>query len=73
MELVTQFFDWVVGLLPLSPFTQFIDALASVPFLKHLNYFIPIGTFIAIGEAWLVAIGVFYLYSVILRWIRAIS
>lgn len=73
MEIVKQFLSWVLGLLPTSPFTAFIDTIANIPFLSALNYFIPISTFIAIGQAWLVAIGLFYLYSIILRWIRAIE
>ena len=66
MELVTKFLSFVISKLPQSPFVSFIDALADIPFLSHLNYFIPISTFIGIGEAWLVAIGVFYLYSIIM-------
>lgn len=73
MEIVTTFKEWVLALLPTSPFVAFIDALENIPFLSYLNYFIPISTFIGIGEAWLVSIGVFYLYSIILRWIRAIE
>lgn len=73
MELIQQFGAWVMGLLPRSPFVAFIDALEQMPFLSTLNYFVPIGTFVAIGEAWLVSIGIFYLYSIILRWIRAIE
>lgn len=73
MEIVTKFLDWVLKLLPTSPFSAYIDALENIPFLAYLNYFLPISTFIAIGEAWLVAVGLFYLYSIILRWIRAIE
>lgn len=73
MEIVTQFFDWVLQLLPTSPFIKYINLLERVPFLNHLNWFIPISTFITIGQAWLVAIGIFYLYMVILRWIKAIE
>lgn len=73
MELVTQFKDWVLALLPTSPFVAFIDKLEDIPYLSTLNYFVPISSFIAIGEAWLVSIALFYLYSIILRWIRAIS
>lgn len=73
MDIVTRFFDWVLALLPHSPFSAFLDALDSIPWLGYLNYFVPVGTFLAIGEAWLTAIGVFYLYSIILRWIRAIT
>lgn len=73
MEIVTKFLDAVLSLLPRSPFVSFIDAMENLPFLSALNYFIPISTFISIGEAWLVSVGVFYLYSILLRWIRAIS
>ncbi|HCS83618.1 MAG TPA: hypothetical protein DIV51_02905 [Lachnospiraceae bacterium] len=73
MEIVTKFLDWVLKLLPTSPFAAYIDALENIPFLAYLNYFLPISTFVAIGEAWLVAVGLFYLYSIILRWIRAIE
>ena len=73
MEIVTKFLDWVLKLLPTSPFAAYIDALENIPFLAYLNYFLPISTFVSIGEAWLVAVGLFYLYSIILRWIRAIE
>ncbi len=73
MEIVTKFLDWVLGLLPASPFVAYIDALERVPFLSYLNYFVPVSSFVAIGEAWLVSVGLFYLYSIILRWIRAIE
>ncbi|WP_411338355.1 hypothetical protein [Ruminococcus gauvreauii] len=73
MELVTRFLDWVLKLLPTSPFAPFLDGLETLPYLGYLNYFIPVGTFLKIGAAWLVSIGLFYLYSIILRWIRAIE
>ena len=73
MELVTRFLDWVLKLLPTSPFAPFLDGVETLPYLGYLNYFIPVGTFLKIGAAWLVSIGLFYLYSIILRWIRAIE
>ncbi|MCH1981787.1 hypothetical protein MCG98_04280 [Ruminococcus sp. OA3] len=73
MEIVTKFLDWVLKLLPTSPFSAFLDSLEALPYLGYLNYFIPVGMFLKIGSAWLVAIGFFYLYSIILRWIRAIE
>lgn len=76
--------DWMVGIfdtfsdglksvLPLSPFSQFIEKFEDMPFLSYLNWFFPVGEAIAILQAWLVAIGLFYLYSIVLRWIKAIS
>lgn len=73
MELVTQFLDTVLKVLPTSPFRDFINSMEELPYLGYLNYFIPIGTFIKIGTAWLAAIALFYLYSIVLRWIRAIE
>lgn len=73
MEIVEKFLNLVLSVLPRSPFVKYIAAMEEIPFLQYLNWFIPIGTFILIGEAWLVAIGIFYLYSIILRWIRAIE
>lgn len=73
MEIVNQFSNYVFSALPTSPFKSAIAALGELPYLSWLNWFIPIGTFITIGTAWLTAIALFYLYSIILRWIRAID
>lgn len=64
--------EWVLSFLPKSPFTAVLNAIEDIPFLDALNWFIPVSTFVAIGEAWLVAIGVYYLYSIVLRWIKAV-
>ena len=73
VAIIKKFLTWVLALLPTSPFTQFIEACSNIPYLGWLNWFIPVGQMLAIGEAWLVAIGLFYLYSIVLRWIRAIE
>ena len=39
----------------------------------YINYFVPVGICIKIGEAWLAAIVVFYLWSVVARWIKLIE
>jgi hypothetical protein len=64
--------SFIVDLLPQSPFSlaqssQFSDLLADI------NYFVPIYEFIAIGQAWLIAIAAYYLYSVFARWIKMIQ
>lgn len=73
MELVTKFFSWVIGLLPKSPFQSYIKAVGNIPYLAELNWFVPVPQLLAIGAAWLAAISLYYLYSIILRWIRAIQ
>lgn len=72
-EILDKLLSVILSLLPLSPFSDAIDSLTQLPYLAYLNYFIPINTFIKIGEAWLAAIALFYLYSVIARWIKLIE
>lgn len=62
----------IVGLLPKSPF-QFVASSQFGELLAKINFFVPIYEFIAILEAWLIAVGVYYLYSVVARWLNAIE
>lgn len=73
MEIVTKFLDAVLKVLPTSPFSPYIASLGDLPYMGYVNYFIPIGKMTKIGLAWLVSVGVFYLWSIVLRWIRAIE
>lgn len=72
-EIIDALLDWVYALMPTSPFAPFIQELAEFPFLGYLNWFIPIGKFIVIGNAWLVAIFLWYFYGIVLRWLKAIE
>lgn len=72
-EILDKFLSGLLSVLPLSPFTEIISSLGAMPFLGYLNWFIPIGAFLKIGSAWLAAIGLYYLYSVIARWVKLIS
>ena len=72
-EMLDKFLSLILSLLPLSPFVGVIDALEKIPYLGYINYFIPVGTMLKIGAAWLSAIAVFYLYSVVARWIKLIG
>ncbi len=71
--LFSTFGNAVVNALPTSPFKQFISNIGTLPYLGWLNWVCPVGTFIKIGTAWLVAIGVFYLYMVVARWVKIIG
>lgn len=71
--IVMSFFQGLLSLLPQSPFSAFLNAMEKWEFLKTLNWIVPIGTFISIGTAWLTAIGVYYAWSVVLRWIKAVE
>lgn len=63
----------VMSFLPDSPVRPYIDQLEMSSWVGYLNYFIPVGTFIAIGTAWTAAIAIFYTYQMILRWAKAVG
>lgn len=72
-QMLDKLLSVILNLLPLSPFAPVIASLEQLPYLGYINYFVPVGTCIKIGEAWLAAITLFYLYSVIARWIKLIE
>lgn len=68
--------EFLLAMLPKSPFQYFYDNLTTLNSLVNLsfvNWFIPFGTCIAIGEAWLVAVTVFYGIQYALRIINVIG
>lgn len=64
--------SWLLALLPDSPFQSISNSDVS-SYLGTLNWFIPLAQIVAILELWLIAVLTFYIYSIILRWIRAIE
>lgn len=73
-ELLTKFGNWLLSVLPTSPFSGFLGGFKAHfnPYLGYLNYFVPISDFIAIIGAFLSVVALFYLYSIIMRWIKMI-
>ena len=63
----------LLEVLPLSPFQQYIDQFRSLPYLGWLNWFFPVGSCLTVMAAWLVAVGLFYLYSILMRWLKIIG
>ena len=72
-EILDKFLGALTALLPLSPFAEPIAALTDLPYLGYINYFFPLGDCIKIGVAWITAIGIYYMYSVIARWVKIIA
>lgn len=72
-EFLINAMNTVLFFLPDSPFSQFLNATMDNELLAFINWILPIGTFISIGQVWLSAISVFYIYQLILRWIKAIE
>lgn len=65
--------DALLSLFPTSPFSQFMDDIASMPYLGYVNWFIPVGRMLDVGTAWLAAIALYYMYSIVARWVKLIS
>lgn len=63
----------VLILLPDSPFVMLARDADIMNVLGWLNWFIPVSQIIAIMETWLVAVAIFYIYQLILRWAKAIG
>ena len=70
---VAQMGSKVLSLLPQSPFRTFINSFDAPEALSWLNWFVPVGQIMSILALWLTAISLFYLYSVILRWVKIVG
>ncbi len=67
------FVEALIDFLPTSPIV-FLQTIPEVEkYLGMLNWFIPIYTMIGMVEGWLIAIGLYYIVQVILRWIKVVE
>lgn len=74
IDLLGGVLSFVVDILPSSPFSYIDSAPEQITnILQGINYFIPIYNFVSILQAWLVAVAVYYLYSIWARWAKAIQ
>ena len=76
MEFEALFNSWgekILNLLPLSPFQEFIEQFRELPYLGWLNWFFPVGDCLTVMVVWLGAVGLFYLYSIVMRWLKMIG
>lgn len=84
MDIFKEIFDWLgdklqdilnlfINILPDSPF-MFVSANSDMyKWFAWANYFIPFSSFVAIGEAWLTCVTIYYSVMVILRWVKALG
>lgn len=63
----------VVHALPGSPFQGLTALTIDNKWIGYLAYVVPVGAIVSTLEAWLVCIGVYYLYSVVMRWIKVVG
>lgn len=65
----------VIELFPASPFTV-LDEMGNsevYEWLRMVNWFVPVGTFVGILEAWLTGVAIYYVYQIVLRWVKVIE
>ena len=67
------FGEKIYQFLPVSPFTQYLDDFASLPYLGVLNWFFPIKDALIAMAVWLTVVTTYYTYVVILRWIKVVG
>lgn len=60
----------IINLLPGSPFKAFGELFTDIPYLKYLNWFLPLSEMIAVLQAWVAVIAIFYSYKAILGFIK---
>lgn len=73
-DIFTAFANKVVQVLPLSPFLDIEEQFnLNSEWVGWLNWFVPFGGLVRLLAAWLVAYGLYLLYRIILRWIKAVS
>lgn len=66
----------ILSLLPDSPFKILdkLDATGQIAdWLGFVNWFVPIYSFVGILVDWLLCVGVYYVYQIVLRWLNAIE
>ena len=64
--------SWVVGLLPQSPTADWVHNKPELVTLGYITWFIPFPTMILHFAAILTAIGAYYIYRVIARWLKVV-
>lgn len=66
----------VIMKLPESPIVAGLGEAGSSPiddWMPMVNWFVPFGTLLTILGVWLSAVAVYYLFQIVLRWIKVIE
>lgn len=68
-----EIFQFILFLLPDSPFRNISFPPEIETFLGYLNYYVPFAEMVTIAFAWVTCIAIFYSYQLILRLINAVK
>lgn len=72
-SLFSRIIDGLMEFLPNSPFQALLQGMNSLPYLPILNWLFPISEIAYVTGLWLGAIAIYYVYSALLRFVRAIK
>jgi len=63
----------VVGSLPKSPFESLSQLPIDNNILAFVAWLVPFPQIVSLLEAWVVCVGVYYVASIIMRWVKVIE
>lgn len=75
-SLVDKFLNMLYSVLPASPLSGFISKVSgSIPrlYIAYLNWFVPVKEILIVFAAFLSSLALYYIYSVVMRWIKLIG
>lgn len=70
LQIFNKMWTGIISFLPGSPFKALVQSFSNIPYLSYLNWFVPITEMLAVLEAWLAVVAVFYVYQAIMRFIH---
>lgn len=72
-EFLGKFGKLLLLVLPKSPVQKFLASFQELPYLGYLNWFVPVSSILIILEVYLAAVSLYYMYSILLRWLKIIG
>ena len=72
-DVANQIFQFILALLPDSPFRNISFGKEFDYWLGVLNYYVPFNSMVIIAGSWIACIAVYYKYQLILRKVSAIN
>lgn len=74
-QLMEKVKDTLITVLPVSPFSTFFANFETInhEWLGWLNWIVPVNEILDVVAVWLIAIALFYIYSIAMRWIKMIG
>jgi hypothetical protein len=72
IESIGSAITWILSFFPLSPFSELNTEKPEIINLGHITWFIPFPTMIIHFTIFLTAVGFYYSYRLIARWLKLV-